>query len=63
MTFIGLLITLFLVIGFLFIDSMVFKKYNWVYYIKVGPAYWGGFDTGLMFVRDQESIDSLNQHE
>jgi len=50
-------------IGYLFTDKIVFKKYNWIYSISVGPAYWGGFEMGLMFVRDQDSWEALDWHE
>lgn len=38
------------------------KKYNWVYYIQIGK-FWGGLEAGLMFIRDKESDDSINEHE
>ena len=50
-------------IGYLFTDKIVFKKYNWIYSISIGPAYWGGFEMGLMFVRDQDSWEALDWHE
>ena len=38
------------------------KKYGGIYYFQVGK-YWGGFEMGLMFVRDTTSWDSVNSHE
>lgn len=40
-----------------------FKIYCWVYSISIGPEYWGGFETGLMFLRDHKSSTALDQHE
>jgi len=61
MTFIGWIITIIL---WLFVKDSKPIKYNWIYYMKAGPDYWGGFEMGLMFVRDQKSSDShINQHE
>ena len=63
MTVVGLLITAVLGIVKIFNKNIQFEKYYWVYDIKAGPEYWGGFEMGLMFVRDQKSISSVNQHE
>jgi len=63
LTFVGLLITAILAIAKLFTKSITFKKFYWIYYIKVNPEYWGGFEMGLMFVRDQCSYRSINDHE
>ena len=52
-----------LAIAKLFNKDITFKKYNWIYYVKVSPDYWGGFEMGLMFVRDQCSYYTLNKHE
>ena len=63
MTLGGLIISGILGIAKLFNKKITFKKYYWIYSISVGPDYWGGFETGLMFVRDQKSVGSLNAHE
>ena len=64
MTILGLIITVILWILKLFVKSITFKKYHWIYYISVGPAYWGGIEIGLMFLRDHASRDScINAHE
>ena len=57
LTFIGWIITL----GLLMIGKKP-TKYHGIYYIKIGDS-WGGFETGLMFVRDKTSIEILNAHE
>jgi len=62
-TLIGLLITGVLAIAKLFNKNISFEKYNWIYFAKVGPDYWGGFEMGLMFVRDQKSYYVINEHE
>jgi len=43
--------------------KITFKPYHWIYSISVGPDYWGGFECGLCFLRDQKSTGSLNAHE
>ena len=63
MTLLGLIITVVLGIAKLFKANITFKKYGFIYGIKVGPDYWGGFDTGLMYIRDQKSADGLDAHE
>lgn len=63
LTFLGLLITIILLIIRLFNKNIHFERYYWIYDIKAGHNYWGGFEMGLMFVRDQMSIDTLNVHE
>lgn len=63
MTFIGILITVVLGIARIFTKNIHFEKYYWIYDIKAGPKYWGGFEMGLMFVRDQSSVKSVNAHE
>lgn len=63
MTLIGLLISGVLAIMKLFIKEIYFNKYLWIYSISVGPESWGGFETGLMFVRDHKSTNALNKHE
>lgn len=61
MTLIGLIIT---VVLYIFVKNSRPIKYNFIYYMKAGPDYWGGFEMGLMFVRDQKSDDDyLNTHE
>ena len=64
MTLLGLLISGVLGIARIFTKKIKFEKYYWVYDIKVGPDYWGGFDCGLNFLRDQKSPEAyLNTHE
>ena len=64
MFLVGTLITTILGITAIFTKKIKFKKYHWVYYISIGPDYWGGFDTALMFIRDHRSVDKyLNTHE
>ena len=63
MTLIGVLISGVLAITKIFIKEIYFNKYLWIYSISVGPEYWGGFETGLIFVRDHKSTNSLNKHE
>lgn len=63
LTVIGLLITIVLGIAKLFNKNIYFEKYYWIYGIKAGPVYWGGLEMGLMFIRDQKSINSVNEHE
>ena len=57
LTLIGLIITLFLLI----INKKP-KKYHGIYYFEIGK-FWGGFETGLMFVRDKTSVMSVSVHE
>lgn len=64
LTLIGWLISLVMLFMKVFSNlDITFTKYYWVYKIETGPEYWGGFETGLMFVRDHKSTESLNQHE
>ena len=63
LTIAGLFVTLGLAIAKTFNKNIKFEKYYWIYDIKAGPKYWGGFEMGLMFVRDQKSVQSLNKHE
>ena len=64
MTFIGILITGVLAIVKLFGVNITFFHFNWIYGVKVGPDFWGGFEMGLMFCRDQKSSDSfINNNE
>jgi len=65
MTLLGYIITLILLFVKLFCkDNIKLNKYYWIYGIKVGPDWWGGFEMGLMFCRDQKSSDSyVNRHE
>jgi len=65
MTLVGVIVTIVLGLGKIFwTNNIKFEKYYWVYLIKAGPEYWGGFETGLMFVRDQKSSDwHINPHE
>ena len=64
MTFVGVFVTICLGIARIFSKKIKFEKYLWIYDVKVGPDYWGGFETGLMFVRDQKSWDAyINPHE
>lgn len=63
LTFVGLFITLVLAFAKIFNHNIKFNKYCWVYNIKCGE-WWGGFEMGLMFVRDQKSSDyHINPHE
>ena len=57
LTLIGFFITL----GLLLIGKKP-KKYYGIYYFNIGKL-WGGFETGLMFVRDRESNDYVSKHE
>ena len=62
-TFLGVLLTGILGIAKIFNKNIVFRKYHWIYSISLGPDYWGGFEMGLMFVRDQKSWEALEWHE
>lgn len=63
MTLISLLVTVVLFIPSLFTKKIQFHRYGWIYYVKLGK-YWGGFETGIMFLRDWESDeDYINCHE
>lgn len=64
-TIVGLLITLVLLYARIFFKEYIhFKKYKWIYAVSAGPEYWGGFEMGLMFVRDQKSSEKyLDTHE
>lgn len=37
-------------------------KYHGIYYFAIGK-HWGGFETGLMFVRDISSNEQVSEHE
>ena len=63
LTIAGIVITAALWIASLFNKNIKFEKYYWIYNIKIGPDYWGGLEMGLMFIRDQKSIESVNAHE
>lgn len=66
MTLTGLIVTGVLALVKLCLGGKVkitFKPYHWIYSISVGPDYWGGFECGLCFLRDQKSRGSLNAHE
>lgn len=63
LTLVGFIITFALWIYKLFRWKKVkFESYLWVYSIKIG-SFWGGFETGLMFVRDWLSGEYVNYHE
>lgn len=38
------------------------QKYYWVHFFKLKEN-WGGFSVGTTFVRDINSIDTINEHE
>lgn len=57
LTVVGLLITLFMLL-----TGKKPTKYYEIYYFKIGKD-WGGFETGLMFIRDENSSEVLNAHE
>lgn len=66
MTIVGLIVSGVLYLVKLFTKDKVkitFKPYHWIYSISVGPNYWGGFECGLCFLRDQKSRGNLNAHE
>lgn len=63
LTLVGWFITLGFAVAKIFDHKITFKKYNWVYSISTGPDWWGGFEMGLMFVRDHKSWTSLDAHE
>jgi len=63
LTIFGIIITIFLFILKCFNwKNIKFNKYYWVYLVKIGK-YWGGLETGLMFVRDSTSTESVSEHE
>lgn len=63
LTLIGFIVTFALWIFKLFKWKKVrFESYLWIYSIKIGD-FWGGFETGLMFVRDWLSSEYLSYHE
>lgn len=62
-TAIGWIVTIVLGIAKIFVKNIEFKKYVWIYYIIVGPNYWGGTEFGAMFLRDHWSAERLNCHE
>ena len=60
----GILLTLF---GFIVTIIMLLcfrkpHKYHGIYYFEIGK-HWGGFETGLMFVRDTSSTEHVSKHE
>lgn len=57
MTLLGLIITLILLCC-----GRKPHKYHGIYYFEVFKN-WGGFEMGLMFVRDTTSYSSINKHE
>lgn len=59
----GLLVTLALAIAKIFDRKIKFEGYFWIYSIKAGPDLWGGFEMGLMFIRDHWSWAELSEHE
>lgn len=64
LTMLGWLLSLALLFIKVFSNLEVnFATYYWIYKVVIGPEYWGGFETGLMFVRDHKSTESLSQHE
>ena len=64
MTLLGLLISGVLGIVKIFDKKIKFEKFYWIYDIKVGPDWWGGFECGLNFLRDHKSDDDyINNHE
>jgi hypothetical protein len=65
MTVIGAVVSGILAIAKLFLkDKITFRPYHWVYGISVGPAYWGGLELGLCFLRDHRSASTrLEAHE
>lgn len=65
MTLLGWILTLILFLFKLICwKGVSFKKYYWIYCVKVGPDYWGGCEMGLMFLRDWKSRDAyINPHE
>ena len=62
-TLVGALITIVLAIVKIFYKKIYFNRFAWIYSISIGPKYWGGFEMGLMFVRDHKSVNCLNCHE
>ncbi len=59
----GLVCSLALFIAKIFGANITFKRCGWVYQIRVGRDYWGGFECGLCYIRDQKSVESLDEHE
>lgn len=57
MTLIGLIISL----GLLLIATKP-HSYYWIYYFRIAKE-WGGFSSGIVFVRDITSWDKVNEHE
>ena len=57
LTLIGFIVTL----GLLLVGKKP-KRYHGIYYFNVGRC-WGGFETGLMFVRDTDSTEDVSMHE
>jgi len=59
----GLLVSFGLLIAKIFNHKIKFFKFGWIYGIKIGADYWGGFSAGITFLRDQKSNDRLSMHE
>ena len=60
---VGLIISFVLLIAKIFNHNIKFFKFCWIYGIKIGPDYWGGFSAGITFLRDKKSGDGINAHE
>ena len=66
MTVVGLIVSGVLAVVKLFAKDKIkitFKPYHWIYSISVGKDFWGGFECGLCFLRDQKSSGTLDAHE
>lgn len=63
MTLLSIIVTIVLGIGAVNGLNIKFKKYNFIYGVSCGPDYWGGFETGLMYVRDLKSTNQIDAHE
>lgn len=63
LTALGWILTLIFAIIKLFNSNITFEKYYWIYCVKVPPKLWGGFETGLMFLRDLNSTKEIDEHE
>lgn len=57
LTLVSLIVSLVLIITF-----HKPKKYHGIWYFSIGK-FWGGAETGIMFIRDIESDDELSMHE
>jgi len=63
LTVFGVIVTAVLAIAELFGADIKFVACDWVYGIRVGQ-HWGGFETGLMYVRDDSTKSrSIDNHE